>query len=109
MLTEHRKVCLSINGAPFIRLEKGTIKFNNYFKQIPVQFKIYADFECNLESVESYEGFYSEKHQDTLLVVLLTSLFVLMINLVKQLLFLEVKMPLTNLLKQLKTISIVKK
>ena len=109
MLTKHKEVCLSINGTQSVRLEKGKIVFKNYFKQMAVSFKIYADFECNLENVESYEGFYSEKHQDTLLVVLLTSLFVLMINLVKQLLFLEVKMPLTNLLKQLKTISIVKK
>ena len=109
MLTKHKEVCLSINGTQSVRLEKGTIVFKNYFEQMLVSFKIYADFECNLESVQSYEGFYSEKYQDTLLVVLLTSLFVLMINLVKQLLFLEVKMPLTNLLKQLKSISIVKK
>ena len=34
------------------------------FKQIPVQFKVYADFECNLENVESYEGSYSKKYQD---------------------------------------------
>ena len=30
------------------------IELKNYFKQIPVPFKIYADFECNLKSVESY-------------------------------------------------------
>ena len=52
------------NGAQSVRLEKGTIKFKNYFKQIPVPCKIYADFECNLESVESYEGSYSRKYQD---------------------------------------------
>ena len=55
---------MSINGAQSVRLEKGTIEFKNYFKQIPVPFKIYADFECNLKSVESYEGFYSKKYQD---------------------------------------------
>ena len=33
-------------------------------KQIPALFKIYADFESNLESFESYEGFYSKKYQD---------------------------------------------
>ena len=109
-MTKHKEVCLSINGAQSVRLEKGTIEFKNYFKQIPVPFKIYADFECNLESVESYEGFYSEKHQDTLLVVLLTSLFVLMINLVIRLFFLEVKMLRINLLKQfLKSMNAVKK
>ena len=64
MLTEHKKICLSINGAQSVRLEKGTIEFKNYFKQIPVPFKIYADFECNLKSVESYEGSYSKKYQD---------------------------------------------
>ena len=40
------------------------IELKNYFKQIPVPFKIYADFECNLKSVESYEGSYSKKYQD---------------------------------------------
>ena len=64
VLAKHKEVCLSINGAQSVRLEKGTIEFKNYFKQIPVPFKIYADFECNLYSVESYEGSYSKKYQD---------------------------------------------
>ena len=63
MLTKHKKVCLSINGAQSVRLDKGTTEFKNYFKQIPVPFKIYADFECNLKTVESYEGSYSKKYQ----------------------------------------------
>ena len=63
-LTEHKEICLNINGAQYLRLEKETIDFKKYFKQIPVLFKIYADFECNLKSVESYEGFYSKKYQD---------------------------------------------
>ena len=61
VLTEHKELFLSINGAQSVRLEKGTIKFKNYFKQIPVPFKVYADFECSLKSVESYEGSYSNK------------------------------------------------
>ena len=28
---------------------------------MPVPFKIYADFECNLERAESYEGSYTKK------------------------------------------------
>ena len=64
VLTEHKKVCLSINGAQSVRLEKGTIEFKSYFKQIAVPFKIYANFECNLKSVESFEGSYSKKYQD---------------------------------------------
>ena len=84
MLTEHKKVCLSINGAQSERLEKGTIEFKNYFKQVPVPFKVYTNFECNLESVESYEGSYSKNIKFTFIVVLLTYLFVLMINLRSQ-------------------------
>ena len=64
VLTKHKEVRLSINGAQSVRLEKGTIEFKNYFKQIPVLFKIYADFGCNLKNVESYEGFYSTKYPD---------------------------------------------
>ena len=78
MFTKHKEVCLSINGAQSVRLEKGTIEFKNYFKQIPLPFKIYADFECNLKSVESYEGSYSKNIKVTFLVVLFTNLFVLM-------------------------------
>ena len=48
VLTEHKKVCLSINGAQSVRLEKGTTEFKNSSTQILVPFKIYADFECNL-------------------------------------------------------------
>ena len=84
VLTKHKEVCLSINGAQSVRLEKGTIEFKNYFKQIPVPFKIYADFECNLKSVENYEGSYSKNIKITFLVVLLTNLFVLMLNLPSQ-------------------------
>ena len=62
-MTEHKEVCLSINEAQYVRLEKGTTEFKNYFKQILVPFKIYADSECNLKSVESYEGSYSKKYQ----------------------------------------------
>ena len=63
VLTAHGKVCLSINGAQFVRLEIGTIDFKNYFIGNQVPFKIYADFECNLKTVESYEGSYSKKYQ----------------------------------------------
>ena len=84
MFTVHKEDCLSINGAQSVRLEKGTIEFKNYFKQIPVSFKIYADFEYNLKSVETYDGFYSKNTNIAFLVVLLTQLFVLMINLLSQ-------------------------
>ena len=60
-LIKHKENCLSINGAQPVDLEKGMIEFKNYFKQLPVPFKIYADFECNLRDVEIYEGSYTKK------------------------------------------------
>ena len=63
-MTKHKEDCLSINSAQSVRLKKGTIEFKNYFKQIPVPFKVYFDFECNLEGVENYEGSYTKKYQD---------------------------------------------
>ena len=97
MLTEHKEVCLSINSAQSVRLEKGTIAFKNYFKEMAAPFKIYADFKCNLMGVESYKVSYSKKYKITFLVVLLTKVFVLMTNLVSRLLFLEVKMLLIKI------------
>ena len=49
LVTKHKEVCLSINGAQSPRLEKETTEFKNYFKQIPIEYKVYANFECNLD------------------------------------------------------------
>ena len=106
MLIKHKENCLSINGKQPVKLEKGMIEFENYFKQITVPFKIYADFECNLRCIESYEGIYTKNIKIIFFVVLLIKLFVLMIDLLSELLFIEVKMQLINLLKQfLRSIS----
>ena len=61
VLIKHKEDCLSINGQQSINLKKGTIEFKNYFKQLSVPFKIYADFECNLRDVECYEGTYTKE------------------------------------------------
>ena len=91
---------MSINSEQSVKLEKGIIKFENYFKQIPVPFKIYADFECNLRGVECCEVSYTKNIKITFLVVLLIKLFALIIDLLSELLLIEVKMQLMNLLKQ---------
>ena len=110
VLTKHKEDCLSINGKQLVKLEEGKIEFGNYFKQIPVPFKIYPDFECNLESVQSFEASYAKNIKITFLVVLLAKLFTLIIGLVSDLLFLEVKMLLMNLLNQfVKSMSTAKK
>ena len=63
-MIKHKENYLNVNSKQSVILEKGIIKFENCFKQIPVAFKIYADFECNLRGVESYEGLYTKKYQD---------------------------------------------
>ena len=45
-------------------MQSGIIEFQSYFKQLSVPFKIYADFECNLRDVETYEGPYTKKYHD---------------------------------------------
>ena len=110
VLIKHKENCLSINGKQSVKLEKGIIEFENYSKQIPVPFKIYADFKCNLRGVECYEGSYTKNIKITFLVVLLIKLFVLMIDLLSQLFFIKMKMQIMNLLKPfLRSINIVKK
>ena len=110
VLIKHKENCLRINGKQSVKLEKGIIEFESYFKQIPNPFKIYADFECNLKNVECDEGSYTKYIKITFLEVLLIKLFVLTIGLLSQLLFIEVKMQLMNLLKQfLRSINIAEK
>ena len=49
-------------------MKTGSISFKSYFKQIPVPFKISADFECLLKGVKSSSDknncLYTEKYQD---------------------------------------------
>ena len=105
VLVKHKENCLSINGKKSVKLEEEIIKFEKYFKQIQVPFKIYADFECNLKKVKC-----NDRIKIVFLAVLLIKLFVLIIDLLNQLLFIEVKIQLANLLKQfLKNINIAKK
>ena len=64
VLIKHKEDCLGINDQQSINLEKGPIEFKNYFKQLPVPFKTYADFECNLKNVECYEGTYTKQYHE---------------------------------------------
>ena len=41
-----------INGKQNVKLEKEFISFKTYSRQIPVPFKIYADFDCILKKVD---------------------------------------------------------
>ena len=69
VLIEHKEDCLIINGKQNVKLEKGFISFKNYFKQIPVPFKIYANFKCTLKKVDSdiecsSNSSYTKKYQE---------------------------------------------
>ena len=110
ILIKHKENCLSLNvEVKSVKIEEGIIKFENYFRQIPVPFKIYADFKCNLKKVKC-KVLIQKNIKTIFLVVFLIKLFVLMINLLNQLLYIEVKMELMNLLKQfLKNMNIAKK
>ena len=44
---------MKINGKQSVKLRNGLIWFKTYFKQLVVQFKIYADFEFVLKEVQS--------------------------------------------------------
>ena len=65
---EHKDIYLEINGKQSVKLKSGTMKFKNYFKQITVPFKIYADFESLLKGLQindrDKKTSYTEKYQD---------------------------------------------
>ena len=68
VLLEHKEDCLVINAKQHVKLEERVISFKNYFRQIPVPFKIYADFECILKNVDNdiinNDISYTRKYQD---------------------------------------------
>ena len=68
LLKDHGGDGLLINGGQKVKLEKGFIEFKNYNRQIPIPFKIYADFKCLLKNVDSgidNDCFsYTSKYQD---------------------------------------------
>ena len=55
ILANHVNNCLTINGAQAINMPKqgeNVLKFNNFHKQLPVPFVIYADFEAITKKVQ---------------------------------------------------------
>ena len=110
VLIKHREDCLSINGVQSVQVEEGIIKFENYFKQLPVPFKIYADFECNLKDIEISEGACTKKYHDHIPCSFAYKIFCVNDRFISRLSFIEAKMLLMNLIKQfLRSISNVKK
>ena len=55
VLVKHANNCLTINGSQAINMPKqgdNILKFNNFHKQLPVPFIIYADFEAITKKVQ---------------------------------------------------------
>ena len=64
ILSTHKKQCLLINGCQAVNYESEIIKFENYNKQIPILFKIYADTECFLKRTKIKGGEHTTKCQE---------------------------------------------
>ena len=94
VLIKHMENCLIINGKQSVQLKGGSIEFKNHFKQLSVLFKTYADFECLLKRVQSSDKMILhtlKSIKNIFLIALLTKLFVLIINSVKELCFIGEK------------------
>ena len=58
IFVKHTNNCLTINGAQAINMPKqdeNILKLNNFHKQLPVPFVIYADFEAIMKKVQGCE------------------------------------------------------
>ena len=64
VLIKHKEDCLSIYRVPPVNVEEGINAFEDYLKQLPGPFKIYAYFECNLRDVEIMKVFTQKKYDD---------------------------------------------
>ena len=54
ILKEHKVRCEE-NGPAVFRISKDRfLKWKIYFHKIPLYFRVYADFECNIENIDSY-------------------------------------------------------
>ena len=113
VLIEYGENSSVINGKQSAKLKSGSISFKNYFKQLHVPLKIYADFECIFKRVESSHknnGSYTEKYQDQIPSSFAYKVVCVDNKFSKKMFFTEEKILFINLLKQfLKSMIIVKK
>ena len=102
VLIKHKENYLSINGKQSVKLEKGIIEFENYFKQMTAPFKIYADFQILTHKKISRSHSFSFAYK-----VCIDDRFTKQIDNINNI---ELKKQLMNLLKQfLRSINIAKK
>ena len=74
VLNDHKDICIILNGTQAVKMpdkNNNTLKYNNFHKQQPIPFVIYADFEAITEKIsgcqpnnnKSYTEAY-QKHTD---------------------------------------------
>ena len=70
VLSNHKDICIQVNGEQAIKMpdkDNNILKFNNFHKQQPVPFVIYADFEAITEKIhgcqQNNESSYTEAYQ----------------------------------------------
>ena len=70
VLNNHKENCIQVNGQQAIKMpdkDNNILKFNNFHKQQPVPFVIYADFEAITEKIQgcqqNNESSYTEAYQ----------------------------------------------
>ena len=70
ILTNYKENCIQINGKQAIKMPtkgENILKFNNFHKQLPVPFVIYADFEAITEKIQGCQRYndksYTEAYQ----------------------------------------------
>ena len=70
VLNNHKDNCIQVNGTQAVNMptkDNNTLKFNNFHKQQPVPFVIYADFEAITEKIygcqQNNESSYTEAYQ----------------------------------------------
>ena len=70
VLNNHKDICIQVNGQQAIKMpdkDNNILKFNNFHKQQPVPFVIYADFEAITEKIQgcqqNNESSYTEAYQ----------------------------------------------
>ena len=66
VLTEHKDICLSINGAQSLSKKRNNW-VQKLFQTNASSIFVYANSDHNLESVKSYEASYSKKYEDCIL------------------------------------------
>lgn len=67
VLNRHRENCISINAVKGVTMpnEGDTIEFTNFYRQTPVPFVIYADFEAISRPISSWNPTDSKSYTET--------------------------------------------